>query len=805
MPSLVNTTFPGAACVAAATIRLGRDGPDQAASPTVAVTRFPSRRRARSIVAALSIPRSGSIFPSSPLPTSFFRSLTVVLRSPSWSVPREPAPSEATRSGPPEFDASLSTPQTPCGWTLEVSARGQGWRPSPGERSVDAYRLEASDDDGVTWTELADYTGDRTSLRYTMHRGLEPDTTYSYRITPIIGGGAGGTSSVVRATTRAAASVIDGLTWDGVLSGRRGTGANLCWTPDGAALSELSAFQYGRMEFELDEHSAMPFENDGTFEFRAIGRAKSCNGGAGTGMFIRALSGLEYFVKFRAMRDGRWVESNTVTVQVHDRGTPLKSQIQAQGFYGIGPDAEPVFADVPGTVTEPFQIAVGFGYHLPFDASLTEVTGFALSDLTATNATLSAPTGGFAFEQFIGYRVVVTPTTYGTDVMVQVKASAVTGTGTSKTNRASNTFRRKTAQAQQASALEPALSVADAEATEGEEDTLAFTVTLNPASSGRVTEVEGRLASLYPYARFRVSERTDVWGLVGYGTGELRLVEPARGARVHDVVTETELGMRMLALGARGAVLPADEPQGLELTFRSDAFWVRMESEAVESAQSGHLAASTGDASRIRLVLEGSREFDLASGGTFAPSAQVGVRHDGGDAEAGSGIEAGAGARFAGEGFVIEGAVRTLVAHEESGYEDWGASASVRIDPGASGRGLALAVAPAWGSTSSGVERLRSLSDAGRVVGDREFDAGRRLDAEVAYGFGLTGARGVVAPYAGLSLADGGGHTYRSGARWRFGPGDDVRLEAVREFGRATDGDDAARRDSLMLRVSMRW
>ena len=686
-----------------------------------------------------------------------------------------------------------------------MSARGQGWRPSPGERSVDAYRLEASDDDGVTWTELADYTGDRTSLRYTMHRGLEPDTTYSYRITPIIGGGAGGTSSVVRATTRAAASVIDGLTWDGVLSGRRGTGANLCWTPDGAALSELSAFQYGRMEFELDEHSAMPFENDGTFEFRAIGREKSCNGGAGTGMFIRALSGLEYFVKFRAMRDGRWVESNTVTVQVHDRGTPLKSQIQAQGFYGIGPDAEPVFADVPGTVTEPFQIAVGFGCHLPFDASLTEVTGFALSDLTATNATLSAPTGGFAFEQFIGYRVVVTPTTYGTDVMVQVKASAVTGTGTSKTNRASNTFRRKTAQAQQASALEPALSVADAEATEGEEDTLAFTVTLNPASSGRVTEVEGRLASLYPYARFRVSERTDVWGLVGYGTGELRLVEPARGARVHDVVTETELGMRMLALGARGAVLPADEPQGLELTFRSDAFWVRMESEAVESAQSGHLAASTGDASRIRLVLEGSREFDLASGGTFAPSAQVGVRHDGGDAEAGSGIEAGAGARFAGEGFVIEGAVRTLVAHEESGYEDWGASASVRIDPGASGRGLALAVAPAWGSTSSGVERLRSLSDAGRVVGDREFDAGRRLDAEVAYGFGLTGARGVVAPYAGLSLADGGGHTYRSGARWRFGPGDDVRLEAVREFGRATDGDDAARRDSLMLRVSMRW
>ena len=59
-------------------------------------------------------------------------------------------------------------------------------------------------------------------------------------------------------------------------------------------------------------------------------------------------------------------------------------------------------------------------------------------------------------------------------------------------------------------------------------------------------------------------------------------------------------------------------------------------------------------------MLEGSRAFGLASGGTFTPSAQVGVRHDAGDGEMGTGIEIGAGARLAGEGFVIEGAVRTL-------------------------------------------------------------------------------------------------------------------------------------------------
>ena len=39
-------------------------------------------------------------------------------------------------------------------------------------------------------------------------------------------------------------------------------------------------------------------------------------------------------------------------------------------------------------------------------------------------------------------------------------------------------------------------------------------------------------------------------------------------------------------------------------------------------------------------------------------------------------------------------AIRVLV---DESYEEWGASASERIDPGASGRGLSLTLAPAWG------------------------------------------------------------------------------------------------------------
>ena len=103
-----------------------------------------------------------------------------------------------------------------------------------------------------------------------------------------------------------------------------------------------------------------------------------------------------------------------------------------------------MFPDVPATVTGPFEIAVGFGYQLPMDASLTEVTGLEVGDFAVTNATVSAPPDGFTFGQFIGYRVIVTPPTLGQDLTVQVEAGAVTGEGTTKTNLASNIFRRKT-------------------------------------------------------------------------------------------------------------------------------------------------------------------------------------------------------------------------------------------------------------------------------------------------------------------------------------------------------------------------
>ena len=314
-------------------------------------------------------------------------------------------------------------------------------------------------------------------------------------------------------------------------------------------------------------------------------------------------------------------------------------------------------------------------------------------------------------------------------------------------------------------------------------------------------DVESRLTSLYPYARYSPSEQTDIWAMAGHGTGQFTLTEHADETRPRDVATETDLSMRMAAIGARSEVLSAAESGGTVVAVRSDAFWVRMESEEVVSARSGRMAAAAGDATRLRLVLQGSWALELGSGGTFTPSAEIGVRHDGGDAETGTGIEAGAGVLLAGAGFAIEGTVRTFVAHEDGNFEDWGASGSIRIDPGASGRGMSLTVAPAWGSASSGVERLWSLSSVRELARDGEFDAGQRLEAEAGYGLGLTETRGVLTPYTGLSLATGGSRAYRTGARWTLGRDTAVRLEAAREAGHG----DGAPDHSVALRAVVRW
>ena len=322
-----------------------------------------------------------------------------------------------------------------------------------------------------------------------------------------------------------------------------------------------------------------------------------------------------------------------------------------------------------------------------------------------------------------------------------------------------------------------------------------FTLTGERESTRNNGTVESTLTAVYPYLRLSTSEHLDLWAMGGYGSGTMTITEDG------GTPLKTDIGMTMGAVGVKGTVLAPPADGGLALSVKSDALFVRTTSAAVHgnAASGGNLEAAEADVSRLRLVLEGSRAFTLEGDGTLTPAFEVGVRQDGGDAETGAGIELGARLRYTRPGVTVEGAVRGLVAHEEAGYEEWGASGAIRIDPGTSGRGLSFRLTPSWGHAGSAAERLWGLGDARGLAPDAEVEAGQRLDAELGYGVGAH--PGVVTPFAGLGLADGGARRLRLGARWALGPATSLNLEGTRL--EAANDDEADHR--LGLTFSARW
>ena len=300
--------------------------------------------------------------------------------------------------------------------------------------------------------------------------------------------------------------------------------------------------------------------------------------------------------------------------------------------------------------------------------------------------------------------------------------------------------------------------------------------------------VKSTLTSVHPYAEVRVSDAVDLWAIGGYGAGDMT-IEPTRCDQL-----KTDIDMMMAAVGLRGQVMEASAGDAFDAAVRTDVLWLRATSDRSEG-----LLGAEADVTRLRLMVDAGRAFTTAGGATLTPTIEAGVRRDAGDAEEGVGFEVGGGIAYQGAGITIEGKVRKLIAHDDSAYEEWGASAAVRIDPGSDGRGMSLAITPTWGNAVSEAEQLWSTRTAEDLVGNAEFEAESRLDAELGYGIGGPHGLGLLTPYAGLTLADGAQRTMRTGLRWKASQSTTIGLEASRE---ESDGSAA---NALMLRFSARF
>ncbi len=322
------------------------------------------------------------------------------------------------------------------------------------------------------------------------------------------------------------------------------------------------------------------------------------------------------------------------------------------------------------------------------------------------------------------------------------------------------------------------------------------------AQTGAKGSLESAMTTVSPYGRYEITDRVSAWGLVGWGTGDMTVSFDDGTAPVR-----TDLSMRMGALGARGALLEQGGKDGkygkggMDLALKADALYVRTDSDKAANS-----VATEAKTNRVRLLLEGGRTYELDEGRTLRPVLELGLRHDGGDAETGTGVEIGAGVSYANPatGLSLEAKARVLASHADSDYGEWGASATVRLDPGERGRGLSFSLSPTFGTPSGSADRLWGARDARELAPGGEFEAGRGLRAEAGYGIAVSGGRYTGTPNVGFSGADGGATDWRVG--WRLepvrteGPRIGLSLDAVRN--EPADGD---ARHGVLLRGVVRW
>ena len=322
--------------------------------------------------------------------------------------------------------------------------------------------------------------------------------------------------------------------------------------------------------------------------------------------------------------------------------------------------------------------------------------------------------------------------------------------------------------------------------------------------------VRSTLTSLHPFARYEVNERTSVWGVLGYGVGGLTLTpdsavsgsEPGVGSGSPGI--ETGLKTAMAAFGGRGVLSVRSSRFGaFEFAVVSDALVTNTVSDTVEN-----LMGTAGQTSRVRVLLEGSGSIPLGNGGRLMPTLEAGLRYDDGDAETGSGLEVGAGLGYAAGALAVEVTGRMLLAHQDSDYEEWGFSGSIRYQPRPGGRGLSMNLGSSWGAAQSGVQSLWSRQDANGLVRGAAMNAAQRFQAELGYGFAGRKADSMWMPFLGVETAGGGAQSLRLGVRLASGPNVEMGLE----FGRRDNGRDSGLANGLAgpehavhLRGSIRW
>ena len=288
---------------------------------------------------------------------------------------------------------------------------------------------------------------------------------------------------------------------------------------------------------------------------------------------------------------------------------------------------------------------------------------------------------------------------------------------------------------------------------------------------------ENQMVVLHPYVGWTSSGGVSLWATLGYGWGDLDIVEASQDKRTSDSTLQTA------AVGMGGNLLSSEDLIAggtTTLRLKGDASYAKIKVKDNDAIRGLAVAVR-----RLRLSLEGSHEQRLASGARLEPSVVVGVRHDSGDSETGTGIELGGGLRYIAPaaGLSLTGRGHVLV-NGPGNYEEWGANLQFLLDPGIVHQGLSLNLRSLYGEMPS--ERLwdRDLTQvSAATINNINNKVLGHLDMEIGYGLAAPVGPALWTPYSGLMLSSDGKRGYRLGGRFELGPLFELRLEGDRQEG----------------------
>ena len=311
------------------------------------------------------------------------------------------------------------------------------------------------------------------------------------------------------------------------------------------------------------------------------------------------------------------------------------------------------------------------------------------------------------------------------------------------------------------------------------------------------SRVKATVTGLFPWIGYKATDRVAVWAVGGYGTGHMRLT-PDGAAPL-----ESDLSISLAATGVRGELFAGGD-QEFDLTFKADALWA---GTAIEGSvgPGGRLNAARAGVMRLRAGLRGSRAFSLTRRHSLTPSIEVGIRHDGGDAQTGAGIDAGAGLVAADQatGLAIDIRVRRLLVHRAEGFRERGVAVGLSWNPPPSTPlGFTARLAPSWGADTTGApdslwgrETMAGMARGGP-------SQGARIDGEIGYGLPV-GDRFVGTLRIGFGASDDGRNYlvgYRLQALERTNPNFALGVDAERRETPMLDGTE----NSVLLRAMLR-